>query len=100
VAFVVRCARATTGGFTIQVATGGDSADTDGYALAVAGAEIRAIGPSASETFTGLAPGVHLVTLKDVDEPCTVTGGNPQPFTVLRGKTVLVRLAVVCGTLP
>jgi hypothetical protein len=27
-------------------------------------------------------------------------GGNPQPFTVVPGKAVLVRLAVVCGELP
>jgi hypothetical protein len=100
VSFDVRCARATTGGFTIQVGTVGAEADTDGYALAVAGAEIRGIGASGSETFTGLAAGVHLVTLKDVDEPCVVTGGNPQPFTVVPGKTVLVQLAVVCGDLP
>jgi hypothetical protein len=97
VSFDVRCARATTGGFTIQVGTSGVAPDTDGYALAVAGADIRGIGPGASETFTGLTPGAHLVTLKDVDEPCAVTGGNPQLFTVIAGKTVLVRLAVACG---
>jgi hypothetical protein len=97
VSFDVRCSRATTGGFTIQVSTSGVAADTDGYALAVAGGDIRGIGPNASETFTGLTAGAHLITLKDVDEPCAVTGGNPQPFTVIPGKTVLVRLAVVCG---
>jgi hypothetical protein len=100
VSFDVRCARATTGGFTIQVSTSGIEADTDGYVLAVAGAVLRGIGPSASETFTGLTPGVHLVTLKDVDAPCAVTGGNPQPFTVIPGKTVLVRLTVACGAGP
>lgn len=100
VSFDVRCARATTGGFTIQVATSGAEPDTDGYALAVAGAEIREIGPNASATFIGLTPGVHLVTLKDLDEPCAEVGGNPQPFTVVPGKTVLLRLAVVCGELP
>jgi hypothetical protein len=100
VAFEVSCARATTGGFTVQVSTSGVEADTDGYALAVAGADIRGIGPNASETFTGLTPGVHLITLKDVDQPCAVTGGNPQPFAVVPGKTVLVRLAVACGAGP
>jgi hypothetical protein len=100
VSFDVRCARATTGGFTIQVTTSGAEPDTDGYALAVAGGDIRTIGPNATEAFLGLAPGVHLVTLKDLDEPCAVAGGNPQPFTVVPGKAVLVRLAVVCGELP
>ena len=97
VSFDVHCARATTGGFTIQVTTSGEAPDTDGFALSVAGADIRGIGPGARETFTGLTPGAHLVTLKDVDEPCAVTGGNPQLFTVIAGKTVLVRLAVACG---
>ena len=100
VSFDVRCAPATTGGFTIQVTTAGAEPDTDGYALAVAGGDIRMIGPNASETFHGLVPGVHLVTLKDLDQPCAVEGGNPQPFTVVPGKAVLVRLAVVCGDLP
>jgi hypothetical protein len=100
VSFDVRCDRATTGGFTIQVTTTGAEADADGYSLAVAGADIRVISPNASETFTGLVPGVHLVTLKDLDEPCALTGGNPQPFTVVPGKTVQLRLAVVCGALP
>ena len=96
--FDVRCARATTGGFTILVATAGEPPDPDGYALAVAGAEIRTIGISARETFTGLTPGAHLVTLKDVDEGCALSGGNPQPFTVVAGKTVQVRLTVACGS--
>jgi hypothetical protein len=96
VSFDVRCAPATTGGFTIQVSTSGAMPDTDGYALAVAGSDIRGIAPDANETFTGLAPGVHLVTLKDVDAPCAVAGGNPQPFTVVAGKTVLVQLVVLC----
>lgn len=96
VAFDVRCARATTGGFTILVATTGEFPDPDGYQLAVAGAGIRTIGVSASETFTGLTPGAHLVTLKDVEAGCAVVGGNPQPFTVVAGKTVQVRLTVGC----
>jgi hypothetical protein len=100
VSFDVQCVQATTGGFTIQVTTSGAEPDPDGYSLAVAGADIRGIGPNASETFIGLTPGVHLVTLKDLDEPCAVAGGNPQPFTVVAGKTVLLRLAVVCGALP
>lgn len=97
VAFEVICARATTGGFKIQVTTVGDSTDPDGYDLSVAGGETRTIEPIATETFLNLTAGSHLITLKDVDEPCVVTGGNPQPFTVIPGKTVLVRLGVVCG---
>ncbi len=97
VAFEVRCERATTGGFTVQVATAGEPADPDGYMLAVAGGGIRSIGISATETFTGLTPGTHLVTLKDVAEGCVLNGGNPQPFSVVAGKTLLIRLLVTCG---
>ncbi len=43
VSFDVRCARATKGGFTIQVGT---VCEADGYALAVAGASIRGVGPA------------------------------------------------------
>ena len=97
VRFEVRCSQATTGGLTVQVTTSGSPTDPDGYQLNVAGNETRNVGPSASETFAGLTPGVHLVTLKDVDPPCAVVGGNPQPFGIVRGKTVTVHMAVACG---
>jgi hypothetical protein len=97
VAFQVRCALATRGGFRVMVTTSGSSTDPDGYQLSVAGDETRSIGVTATETFVGLSAGQHLITLKDVDPPCAVTGGNPQPFTVVPGKTVPVRLAVTCG---
>jgi hypothetical protein len=98
VRFEVRCSQATTGGLQVQVSTSGSPTDPDGYQLNVAGGdETRNIGTMASETFVGLTPGVHLVTLKDVDPPCAVVGGNPQPFGVVPGKTVTVHLAVACG---
>jgi len=97
VTFQVRCAQATTGGFLVQVTTTGSPTDPDGYQLNVAGDDSRNIATTASETFVGLTRGIHLITLKDVDPPCAVVGGNPQPFTVVPGKTVTVRLAVACG---
>jgi len=99
VSFEVRCSRATTGGFLVKVSTGGKSIDPDGYQLSVAGTALRNIGVNDSETFTDLTPGTHLITLKDVDPPCAVVDGNPQPFTVVAGKTVTVRLTVGCGSL-
>jgi hypothetical protein len=100
VAFTVVCARATTGGFTIVVATSGAPADPDGYQLAVAGGGIRVIAVNATEVFADLTPGVHLITLKDVAAGCALAGGNPQPFTVVAGKTVRVLLTVNCGPTP
>ena len=99
VAFQVRCSQATTGRFLVNVSTTGDSTDPDGYRLTVAGADTRQIAVNASETFAGLSPGAHLITLKDVESPCRVVGGTPQLFTVVVGKTISVHLGVVCGTL-
>lgn len=100
VAFPVRCAPPESGGFRIEVTTVGEPLDEDGYQLSVAGAPLRTIEVNALETYAGLTPGVHLITLKDVIPECRLQGGNPQPFTVVRGKSVLVRLQVICGTPP
>jgi len=100
VSFRVVCGEAKTGGLRIEVATTGDAPDPDGYFLAVAGAPIRRIAITDAVVFLGLEPGRHLVTLKDLAEPCFVQGGNPQLRTVVPGKAVLTRLFVTCGNLP
>ena len=97
VAFTVVCGLATTGGFTVLVSSSGRPVDPDGYLLSVAGAPSRPVAVTASETFLGLSPGIHLVALKDVVTGCELQGGNPQPFTVVAGKTIEIRLAVQCG---
>ena len=66
--------------------------------LAVAGAPIRQIGIDAVETFVRLAPGGHLITLKDMADGCVLAGGNPQLDEVLPGRIVQVRLDVLCGS--
>lgn len=97
VAFQVSCALVTTGSLEVTVRTTGGQPDPDGYRLSVAGADTRDIGINAQETFEGLTPGIHLITLKDVDLPCVVVGSNPQPVTTVRGQNVAVQLAVSCG---
>jgi hypothetical protein len=97
VRFNVVCSLPVTGGFRVVVTTLGPEVDEDGYQLSVAGAPLRPIGVNAEETYQGLAPGVHLITLKDVADFCDVQGGNPQPFTVVPGKTVRVAIDVACG---
>lgn len=97
ITFGVICVPDLSGGFSVSVSTTGTELDEDGYALSVAGEALRHIGINAVEVFTGLAPGVHLVTLKDLAEGCSMVGGNPQPFTVVKDKVVQVRLQVVCG---
>jgi hypothetical protein len=100
ISFSVVCSPPITGGFRIVVSTTGTETDDDGYQLSVAGAPLRTIAVNAEETYQGLDPGVHLVTLKDVADFCQVQGGNPQPYTVVAGKSVRVAIQVRCGGAP
>jgi hypothetical protein len=95
--FTVTCEAAPTDGFQIIVSTSGDAPDPDGYRLAVAGAPIRRIGIDAVETFVGLEPGGHLISLKSMAIGCVLIGGNPQLFEVVQGTIVQVRFVVLCG---
>lgn len=97
ITFSVLCSVPVTGGFRIVVSTVGTPLDDDGYQLSVAGAPLRLIGVNAEERYEGLTPGLHLVTLKDVADFCEVVGGNPQPYTVVPGKSVRVAIGVRCG---
>jgi hypothetical protein len=97
ISFSVACSVPETGGFRIVVTTVGTPQDDDGYQLSVAGTSLRAIEVNAEESYEGLAPGAHLVTLKDVADFCDVVGGNPQPYTVVPGKAVRVAIDVRCG---
>lgn len=97
ITFTLSCAPQLSSGFNIIVSTTGPTPDPDGYGLLVAGADLRHIEINAGEVFAGLSPGVHLVTLEDLAGSCSVIGGNPQPFTVVKDKIVRVGLQVVCG---
>jgi len=97
ISFSVACSVPVTGGFRIVVTTEGTPLDDDGYQLSVAGTPLRAIEVNAEESYEGLAPGAHLVTLKDVADFCDVVGGNPRPYTVVPGKAVRVAIEVRCG---
>lgn len=98
--FNLLCDAGDTGGFRIVVTTLGGPLDEDGYQLSVAGAPLRIIGTAAVEEYGDLAAGIHLITLKDVVPHCRLQGGNPQPFTVVPGKSVRVNLVVSCGGEP
>lgn len=98
--FNLLCDAGDTGGFRIVVSTVGGPLDEDGYQLSVAGTPLRIIGTTAAEEYSDLAAGIHLITLKDVVPHCRLQGGNPQPFTVVPGKSVQVNLVVTCGEPP
>jgi hypothetical protein len=97
VSFTVTCQSVPADGFRIFVSTTGDAPDPDGYRLAVAGVPIRSIPIQAEETFVGLTPGGHLISLKDMAEGCVLQGGNPQLVEVRPGRMVEVRFDVLCG---
>jgi hypothetical protein len=100
ITFTVVCGPPVSGGFRVVVISTGTLTDEDGYQLSVAGAPLRIIPVNAEEIYQGLTPGMHLITLKDVADFCEVKGGNPQPYTVVAGKTVRVGIAVGCGGAP
>jgi len=100
ITFTVVCGPPITGGFRVVVTSAGTLTDDDGYQLSVAGAPLRIISVNAEEIYEGLTPGLHLITLKDVADFCEVQGGNPQPYTVVAGKTVRVGIRVACGGEP
>jgi hypothetical protein len=97
VSFEVRCGVAETGAFLIAVTTTGDDLDPDGYLLAVAASPVQRVATNDVALFADLTPGAHLVTLKDVADNCALAGENPQPFTVVAGKTLRISLAVQCA---
>jgi hypothetical protein len=100
ISFSVVCSPPITGGFHIVVSTTGTETDDDGYQLSVPGTPFRRIAVNAEETYQGLDPDLYLVTLKDVADFCKVQGGNPQPYTVVAGKTVRISIQVTCGGAP
>jgi hypothetical protein len=96
--FDVVCGPAVGGGFRILVSTVGEPTDKDGLELFVSGTPPREINANAEEVYEGLVPGVHQVTLGDVEDFCEVMGGNPQNHTVVAGTSVQVELQVLCGS--
>lgn len=89
---------AGTGPGTLRVATvtTGENIYSDGYVVVVDGENEQAIGVSGTLAITGLAAGVHEVTLVGVAANCTVTGSNPRTITVSAGETVGTTFAVSC----
>src|SRR5437762_1213283 len=98
--FSVSCtAPPTTGSLRVTTATSGASGDVDpdGYSVTLDGTTSRAIGDTATTTFSGLAPGSHTVVLSGVAANCTVSGGTSRTLSVTAGSTVSTSYAVSCA---
>ena len=68
-----------------------------GFVAALSVAAVALIAAQRPAALAQTAPGLHLITLKDVADFCEVLGGNPQPYTVVVGKSVRVAIDVRCG---
>src|SRR2546423_2140159 len=99
--FSVNCAPTgpTTGSLSVTTATSGASGDLDpdGYTVTLDGAAGRAIGDNETTTFSGLAPGSHMVVLSGVAANCSVSGGTSRTVSVTAGSPASTSYAVSCA---
>jgi YVTN family beta-propeller protein len=87
-----------SGATTLQLTTlttGGDP-DLDGYTYSVDGSSPAVIGPNASVSIAGLAPGSHQLVIGQVASNCSLTGGATRSITLTQGATTNVQLTVTC----
>ncbi len=88
-----------TGTIRVSAVTTGLSLDPDGYAYAIDGGSISAIGVNQSIDVPSVPSGVHTVTLSGIAANCQVGGSNPQSITVTTGLTVQSQFNVTCAAL-
>lgn len=94
--FAVACV-ITTGSIEVTVSTSGPFPDPDGYTVDLDGVETRDVDRDDTVTFTGVAEGVHTVTLSGIASNCDVDGENPIVVNVTAGEAVEVEFDVDCG---
>lgn len=96
--FAVACV-ITTGAIEVKVSTSGPFPDSDGYTVDLDGEETRAVDPDDTVTFTGVAEGRHVITLRDIASNCDVEDDNPVEIDVTAGETATVEFDLDCGIL-
>lgn len=79
--FSVTCSD-RTGDLTVTTNTTGVDLDPNGYTVSVDGAQNQTIATNGSVTFTGLAEGLHTITLTGIAGNCTLSGINPRQANV------------------
>ena len=101
----------TTGSLTVHVTQSGEDLDMNGFALRVDVTEnpnpLWAADPLTKKTagadtttFSGLAAGLHTVTLIDVWENCEVDGDAVRSVNVMAGDTVKATFHIACKKQP
>jgi hypothetical protein len=93
--FAVRCS-ASNGSIQVVTSTDGSGSDPDGFTLLLDAAPWGPIGPAATASVDGLAPGSHSIGLAGLAANCQVNGANPRPVAVSPGQTVEVPFTVTC----
>jgi YVTN family beta-propeller protein len=84
----------------LSAVTSGPNADLDGYTYALDGNPAARLGPNASVTLAGLAPGAHQLTVGGVAANCALAGGATRPVTLTAGDTTEVALTITCQAPP
>lgn len=101
--FVLACtdtatAPPNTGFIEVDVVTGGETLDSDGYSVAFRGKTEQTKFVAINGTLPiQLEEGVHEVELLDVAANCEVAGDNPRAVAVVEGETVRVTFEVTCA---
>jgi len=93
----------TTGDVQVTTVTGGnaDDLDPDGYTVTIDQNAPVAIGINATETFSQLTPGDHIVTLGDIAANCALDDGeNPRTVAVIAGQTTSTPFNLTCSPPP
>ena len=92
--------RPASGTLRIVTTTGGESQDTDGYVLQVAGHADVALPSNGTTHVGGVAPGPTLMLLGGIASTCEANGGPSASATVVAGDTVTVPFTIACHTPP
>jgi hypothetical protein len=92
--------RPPSGTLRILTTTGGESQDTDGYVLQVAGHADVALPSTGTTHVSGLAPGPTELVLGGIAPTCEANGGPSASATVIAGDTVTVPFTIACHTPP
>ncbi|MDH3198627.1 MAG: hypothetical protein OEO21_10350, partial [Candidatus Krumholzibacteria bacterium] len=99
--FNVTCSAPTTGSIRVNVVTGGQNLDPDGYvaAVSIGGGfdRLEAVNTNGYVVVPDLAPGAHTVRLQGVASNCVVGGSNPRSVNVVAGSMSQTTFNVTCS---
>ena len=97
----VLCGETTHRGLRIEVSTGGEDPDPDGYTVSVDGGTPIPIATDGSLTLTDLTPGEHTIQIDGLDGNCSLGDGTlSRDVTVTSDALAVVRFGVECEPRP